>query len=645
MSSKKTEDLLPVSAVSGTDLIHVVQGGVSKRATAAQLKSFVSTGAGASAPGVANVNAYLNEGDTNYDGAISRCLLANNHAYFPAKPALADPNNYYRTTTTVMLQNNQSLSGDGPGVSKLVCNTPNVPTVTLGSNIYWYSISGLTIAHAGTATSGGDGIFQGQGATDWVDNCCVENVLLAANYNGANLGKAFSGRWLNVVTQGNVYDGIVQTTNGAATVNGVAVGGPLQTVFIGCAAKANGHDGFSYKSTGSVPNGSSMGTLVDCESFANGHHGVSAIGSAAHPLHAIRIDGGFFGEDTVAGIYLDTYAPNHSICPQFLELAGSSNIYLTANNTNTYIRVTQCTGAYNDGIISIGASNVMIDGGHFINNGRNPTSGVYSAGIRIDGGSAHIHGVRTQDTGSGLQDYGISVNGDNVLITGCRLDGNAIAPIVWATPAVNSLVTGCFPASVNTGGAGTTITGNLTVTGNITATGDVIGNRVSAGAIPSGASSSPAMYAPYFIASNSVILTSPTGQFDAGAGGSLVCRDATINRSFGVGAGASGVSGQINTSGRIISGAGLTANGSLTGVSSFSISALDMNFGGITNVGSISMSGNIAMNGYGITTMGNCGGASGSLTMGNIAALGEISAPTLKCTVDVLKNGVAYTHP
>lgn len=489
VAEPRTIGELPLaSTLANTDLLLLTQGTASRRVTLTQLKTFVGTGSATSAVGLANVNDYLNDGDTNYDGAISRCLAANNHAYFPAKPKLLDANNYYHTTATVTLQSGQSLKGDGPGVSKLVCDTASVPVITLGNNIYWYGIIGLTIAHSVTATTGGDGIFQGQGATAWVDNCNVENVLLVANYNGANLGKSFSGRWLNVVSQGNVYDGFAQTTNGAATVNGNSFGGPLQTVFIGCAAKANGHDGFSYKSTGSVPLGSSMGTLVDCETFANGHHGVSAIGLPSHPLHSIRIDGGFYGEDLGHGIYLDTYASNHSLCPQFMELAGGSNIYITANNDSPYISLTQCTGAYNDGIICIGATNVMIEGGHFINNGRNPAGGISSAGIRIDGGSAMIIGVRARDTGSGLQDYGISAPGTNVFISGCHLGGNAIDAIVWATPQDTSVVSGCFPTSINTGGGGTgsTVTGNLTVTGDLTVNGK---GRVSSLGVGTAASS------------------------------------------------------------------------------------------------------------------------------------------------------------
>ena len=49
----------------------------------------------------ANVNDYLNTGDTNYDGAIGRALAAKGKAYFPKDPALGGTT--YNTTGTITL--------------------------------------------------------------------------------------------------------------------------------------------------------------------------------------------------------------------------------------------------------------------------------------------------------------------------------------------------------------------------------------------------------------------------------------------------------------------------------------------------------------------------------------------------------------
>lgn len=629
MADKNTESLPASTALIGSEVLHLVQGGNSRRASSDVLKAYMAQAA-------ADVNDFLLPTDTKYDGAISRCLAANNTAYFPPKPKLADANNYYRTVGTVTLQQGQSLIGAGAGISKLVCETANVPTVTLGQNIYWYSIQDMTIAHATTATAGGDGIYQGQGLTDWVDNCFVSNVLLVANYNGANLGKAFAGHWRDVLALGNVNDGIVNTTTGVSTVGGVAQGGPLQIVFSGCAAQVNGHDGFSYKSTGSVPAGSSMGTLIDPVTYANGHHGISAaVGSASHPMHSIRIDGGFIGEDGGHGIYLDTYGANHAICPQFMETAGGYNIYITANNTRTLVKLGHCTGAFYDGIIAVGATQTIIQGGSFTNNGRAApgSSGLKYAGIRLDGGTGVIQNVVTDDTGSGLQDYGLSLPADGAFVTGCFLDGNSEGPIAWIGGAPNtSTVTACFPASANTGGGtSSTITGDLNVTGNVIANGRVQGKQLSAGAPPTGYDTAAnAIYAPAMVAVNAFTLSSASGQFDASAGGSLVARDATINRSLGVGTGATGVAGRIDsstlvTSGRVTSFGGVSVGGTITGATSISMGGA---LGGVTTLSmssslsgptSLSMSGAIS----GVTNLGMTGDLTN--TVGNIYLNGTVS--------------------
>lgn len=406
----------------------------------------------------ANVNDYLNTTDTHYDGAIARALSDKGKAYFPAKPYLANPGNYYRVISPVLLSSGHALIGDGAGVTKLVSETADQPVISLGENMYWFHVRGMTIAHVDNpAVAGGDGIFQAPGATYWVDNALLEDLLVIQNYHGLNLGKAFKATIQNVFSNGNNQNGFNFLTNAEADVNGTLVGGPMQWVLFNCAAQANGYDGYAYTVSGTGHGGygvgTSLGTLTDCVTFANGHHGVSMIGTAATPLHGVRIEGGFFGDDGGQGIYMDTYGVAHILRPNYMELARGSNIYITANNTQTMIEGGMIVAAYNDGITSIGAVDTIITGGAFRNNGVAGGMGIGAtwAGIRIDGGSAQINGIRALDSGSGIQSYGVSVTGDDVLICGCRLTDNALAPIAWGTGPTNSIVTGCLPISVNTG--------------------------------------------------------------------------------------------------------------------------------------------------------------------------------------------------
>lgn len=601
----------------------------------------------------ANVNDYLNDTDTNYNGAIARALADKNKAYFPAKPYITDPNNYYRITTPIVLSTGQSILGDGAGVTKIVSETPNQPVIKIGSEIWWFHVKGVTIAHVGSvAVAGGDGIQQGQGLLDWVDNCTVEDVLSTANYHGMNMGKAFKGTYLNVLCSGNIRNGFNLVTTGNATVPSGSTGGPLQQVLINCAAMQNGYDGFAYTVTGTAYGGagvgSSVGQLESCVTFNNAHHGMSFIGTAAQPLQSIRVVGGFVGEDLGQGIYMDTYGVNHIVSPDYMELAGFSNIYLTANNSQTSIQLQHCNGAMNDGVTSIGATDTMIMGGSFRGNGRYGSGGIGLtwAGIRIDGGTAQINNIRAFDTG-GYQNYGISVTGDNVIITGCRLTNNATLPIVWATGPTNSQVIGNLPSSVN-----------------VLSAGDLQVNSLGIGVAPSGITGQiRATGAAAF--NNGVTITNSGLTLTTGVPGNGITVDnVTINSSLGVGTPATGVSGRISTS-TLYSSVDIVANGQFhaNGASAFAggvtVSAGGMNFttgvagNGLTvdnitantsiGVGTpaTAIAGRLTVSG--LTATNTLSVASTSTFSGAMTAA-AIGTTTLTSSVDVIANGQFHAN-
>lgn len=509
----------------------------------------------------ANVNDYLNVGDTHYDGAISRALAAKNKAYFPAIPAIPHASHYYLITDTVTLNSDQALLGDGAGVSRLVSVTPNKPVVSLGENIYWFHIQGLTIAHAeggAPAVAGGDGIFQGQGLKNWVDNCTIEDVLLYANYHGMNVGKAFRATVRDVLSSGSVGKAFRFLTTGNSDVFGVNAGGPMQWVMINCAAQASGSGGFSYNVSGAAlyAVGSSVGTLQDCVTFNNQGNGVEYLGTVAHPIQSARIQGGFFGADTGAGIYLDTHGVRHVLQPQFVEASGTYNCQLTSANDQVTVQIGNCTDATRDGLLSSGAANVVITGGIYSNNGIGGGAGAGQwAGIRINGGSAQINGVLCKDGGassSGFQNYGISVTGDDVIINGCRLTGNLVAPIYWASGPTNSIVSACLPTSINVttlgdvrvnslgvGVAPSGVAGRLDVAGNtfvttLTSSVDIIANGL--------------FHANGFAAFTAGVgITAGGMAFTSGVPGNGINVDnITINFSIGVGTGATGIAGAID---------------------------------------------------------------------------------------------------
>lgn len=483
-----------------------------------------SAGVGIQSDVLKFVDYYFVGGDPDDTASITRSLAANNYALLDART--------YTISNEIVLTNKQSIIGMGPDTSALKSTQNNKPCIKISGNVYNFRVANLTTYHSVVAIAGGDGIQQVQGAAHWVDNGVIENVFSRQNYIGFNLGIAFSAFLSNCVGIGNVNDGFRFTSGGTATLPGpVTTTGQLQWVLNNCGGSSNGHDGFGYYSGGAVAPGLSVGTLNNPTTFANVHHGIAAYGSAATPLQAVRIKGGFIGEDLGNGVYLDTYGINHIVSPNYMELAGISNIRLTANNNYVTVQVGHCSGAGDSGILS-DSPNLNVNGGCYFNNG--VTAVGAGVGIHINAGSAAITGILAGNTGaSTYQDYGVTTAVDGIMITGCRLDTHVIAPIFFAVTPTSSVVSGCFPYSANfiNSGSSTTITGDLTVTGTITSNTDL----VSTGTLHvTGASA--------FVGGVNI-----TGASGLAVTNGVTCKDLAVTRSAGIGAiGASGTTGKLN---------------------------------------------------------------------------------------------------
>jgi hypothetical protein len=357
--------------------------------------------------------------------------------------------------------------------------------------------------------------------------------------------------------------------------------------------------------------GSSLGTLINCVTYLNGRRGMSFVGTAAHPLNAVRIDGGFVGEDTADGIYLDTYSSNHSVSPQYIELSGGSNILLTTNNDRVTIRTDHCGGAGVDGVTATGVSDLMVHGGAFVNNG---VGGGVCAGIRVDGGSASISNIVASDNGAG-QDYGLIITGDNVIVTGSRLTGNATGPISWTTGPTNSAVTGCLPFTAN-------------YYGDVTARSVGVGIAATGVAGQFRANGSSSFSAGLTISAGGLAVT-----------GGIVADNAAFSVSIGVGAVASGVVGRIDATDALFTG-------------SVRIQSLGVGMNATGVVGEFRANAAVGFNG-GVTITAGGLAVTGGMTIDNIAYTGTLYNPaagalgpgTINVAGSVNLNGVAYTNP
>jgi hypothetical protein len=599
----------------------------------------------------ANVNDYLSVGDTNYDGAIGRCLAARGRAYFPNKPFLGGTD--YPTSTTIVLLNGQSLHGDGKNLSTIRCHTLGTPVVTLGQQIFGFEISDITLTHSPTATAGGDGLFQGQNLLDWVNDGVVRNVGFDGNYVGMNVGKAFFCRVIDCSFGQNVSRGCAMTSAGLSTVPSGSANGPLQWYFSGCSFGSNGNDGAAYISTATTPVSISVGAFTACTWFANVGKGLAAYGNANGGIYSVRVLGGFLGNDHDHEIYLDSYGNRHVIRPDFIELAGNPGgagsatacaVYATANNAQVFISVPQINGCNAEGVLSQ-AVDTVIAPGIYTNNGLSLTASRRNA-INLFGVAGEVIGVRATDTGAGSQQFGVASNTDGVQLIGCNLNGNISAPTALPaiTGASTTQISGCLPLTINEiytdqlhvyGAAAFVGAGGLTGTlginvlaGGINLTTAIANNGIIADNIYmriSGSVGTPALgvagqllvagdlrtvgtATTHLTASGGIaldagvtIVSGGMNFLNTGSNGINAADDITIRRSLGVGGGASGTAGRIDAAagGGLIVGAptgGFIANAiNLTG--SYNVNGVAIvGFGG-TYTGNVTITGDITSTG------------------------------------------------
>lgn len=537
----------------------------------------------ASVGAIPYVDDYFQAGDPDDYQSFVRCIAANRIAYMKART-------YTTTSGVILITNNTGIIGPGPGLATITSASLTNPVIRLSGGIFNFTLGGFSVTHTGTPTSGGDGIAQNQGLTEWINNGSMFDIQASNNYNDFNLGKAF---FCNVARCGStspIRNGWFLTTDGATTVPSGSANGPLQWYMQDCSAGSAGFDGLAYSTLGNIPAGSSVGALENFKTYASGHHGVAAYGSATHALHSIRLINPFLGQDAGNGLYLDTYGELHVLDGGFIELAGDYGVELTANNDQYNLSPKAVTGSGWDGMIMLGGTGVVGDG-VYRNNGVKALMGAQS-GVNVQNAAVTISNFLTGNFGGSVfQLYGISVTGDNVSINCGRFLNNVTAPIFWTSGPTNSLVSACLPVSVNTGAifTGGTVSGNLAVTGTLSSGGLATLNSLSVTAASS--------------MNGGLTMVGATGITGSGSG--LSMKDIQATRSMGVGSTgiASGSDGQLNVGDSILVNA---ATGSFT-------------------TGTINTSVNVLVNNASI------GIVSGTYT-GNLVVTGNLTTnATLKC--------------
>ncbi len=542
----------------------------------------------------------LGDGSTDDKTALRAALALGPAVYVP-------PNaNCFRTSDTLTISHDQSITGAGPDVSCIKATTAAnaifivpVHADTTNKNI---TIAGLTLDRTIAATAGGDGI----GFTSYVDNTILDNLYIKNQYVGVNLVSTDASWFRNSVVTGSYSDGVVLTSSSWYPT--------VQWQLLNDYSTSNEGRGFTAKATSAAGCGS-MGEWINLATFANFGYGVDVEGlSSSDCLQGFRLSGGFFGQDANDEIHINGYntgAGQNSIAPKYVELAGTSatgrtgshsasntgaGIYLSANVGPTIVSCGVCNQNSYDGLTSL-ASSLQVTGGTYTNNGlvgrvgSTCNTATRCNGINIAAGGTRgtqIGAVTAGNTaGSTSQIYGVVLygGGDYLSVSGANLLNNA-TDYGTGLATTNSVLSGVLPISANTAPSGAyclltgcTITGNMTVTGTLTDSTDLVANGTT--------------HLNGVTALNDNVNLAASKQITGASGSGLTVDNIKAAVSEGIGVNASGTAGRLDVTTVAASG----AISGTTGTFSSAISGTTGTFSGAISGTQITSSTDLIANG------------------------------------------------
>ena len=197
--------------------------------------------------------------------------------------------------------------------------------------------------------------------------------------------------------------------------------------------------------------GASVGELVNWRSYANARGGAAYVGTASHPINAVRQIGGFSGQEGGDSVYFDTYGSTECVASDVHTEA--NGVGLTGRNGNTFAASGQGRGFYAT------ANNVavVLDNpravGHSWSGIKSaaPRTAISNPAVRLCGAAAFsgeldgidIVGDRATITGgySKANRYGLRLRNDNNhVVVGIDLTENTTGSITTDTGIVNSFI-------------------------------------------------------------------------------------------------------------------------------------------------------------------------------------------------------------
>jgi len=385
------------------------------------------------------------------------------------------PSGTYKITTSLTMTSG-GLIGMGASESVITMASAALPAIIIANGAVGLTISDLRVTRSIAATAGGHGISS---LGNVVSRCNIEQITLDAHWYGLALGPTDYGHVGFVRTESNYSHGLYMTHSAAV--------GTLQWVLEQNLAQFNDGSGYYVEATsaGAVPS-VSMGTWTGTTGYANTQYGIAFVGVATSSINGIRLNGGFIGDDGIAGIYFSTHGYQHTINDIFQERSGATGTgrgqATAATNTgvgadfalnNGPIALSNCRFTNNSysGITSTAAGGLLLTGCTMTNNGdATPVPAATDAcGVKITagGGGLVMSGCFAGAYGGGTaQQYGVSIGASITQfdISDCYLTGNIIAPILDSSGAtITKFMTNNLGLTTNTT-AGSTVQGLVEAT-------------------------------------------------------------------------------------------------------------------------------------------------------------------------------------
>lgn len=227
-------------------------------------------------------------------------------------------------------------SDDG---ATITFTTSDRPGITFSGYLDEVEIAGLTLGRNTPAVPGASGI---ECAGVSCNNAYLHDLKIRDQYIGMNLGVTAWSHVEKIVIDRSISDGL-------RMVNGMP-SGTLQWQVDDALCQRNGGCGLQVIA---IPGSTqiTLGRWSRIATWANSGSGAAFRGRSDVPLHGVRINDAFLGEDGDDEIYFDTFGGLHVLDNVFVELAGkrttgpslstpASNagygVFMTANNDDLH---------------------------------------------------------------------------------------------------------------------------------------------------------------------------------------------------------------------------------------------------------------------------------------------------------------------